>query len=169
MRASFRGELIVRKRDGVGENRVDGFLYPVQVRPFGDLRSRRDPHEGLPASASSSVTFLDGVSRVLGLISSSVAGTFPLSVVAGFSYSRPERCPGCVLVPPGSIRTACFDPGWLDRSLGRALLSRSYREFAGRCGRAEPAGPGIVGGVVVVLCRPVELAGGGPAVSAEES
>ncbi|PKI31019.1 hypothetical protein CRG98_048590, partial [Punica granatum] len=48
MRASFRRELIVQKRDGIGENGADGFLYPVWGRPFGDLCGRQDPHEGLP-------------------------------------------------------------------------------------------------------------------------
>ncbi|PKI65573.1 hypothetical protein CRG98_014073 [Punica granatum] len=45
----------------------------------------------MKASASSSVTFLGGVGGTPSITSVSAAGAFPLSVAAGFSYTRPER------------------------------------------------------------------------------
>ncbi|PKI30981.1 hypothetical protein CRG98_048628, partial [Punica granatum] len=43
------------------------------------------------ASASSSVTFLDGKGELSGVAPSPTAGAFPLSLAVGFSYTRPER------------------------------------------------------------------------------
>ncbi|PKI48711.1 hypothetical protein CRG98_030892 [Punica granatum] len=43
------------------------------------------------ASASSSVTLLDGKGELSGAAQTSVAGAFPLSLAAGFSYTHPER------------------------------------------------------------------------------
>ncbi|PKI76453.1 hypothetical protein CRG98_003152 [Punica granatum] len=160
---------------------------------WGSELSRRASSEMWAGDlAICSTTLLDGA---LGIASTSVAGAFPLSVVAGFSYSRPERVQGTLSSEYGSrvgismtsgaggasipvnltaasavvlALLALILDGWIE-ARGRAPLSRSCHEFAGKCGKVGQARPGIVCGVAVVLHHPIDPVGAGLVVSAEKS